>query len=355
MEPTHPDGTPLLTLRERFFKSWIAPAAVVGGVATLVAAALRVRPEPKGQTPAGPAGPPTGPVAAVAPPVPLERRYVLTATIGSQALPAFRESLLDITVGPDDHVHALGDGEIRVFAADGTLVRRWPVADTAEAIGVAPDGRVYVGGAGRIDIFEASGRPAGGFAFGKAGDKPAVSAIKVFNREVLVADPSARIIRRFDAAGREIGLIGDQSKTKTFILPNGRLDIDVDGAGVVLATDSGRHQVSSWAIDGTPLSKFGKFGMIDPADFVGCCNPVNLASTPDGKVVTSEKMVARVKVFEPDGRLLAVIGTEHFDPKCTQIHLAVDSHGRILAADPVRRRIQVFSPAAPGSTQEEPR
>ncbi|MDO8836766.1 MAG: hypothetical protein Q7V01_14290, partial [Vicinamibacterales bacterium] len=44
-----------------------------------------------------------------------------------------------------------------------------------------------------------------------------------------------------------------------------------------------------------------------------------------------------------DGRLLALIGPEHFDPMCTRIHLAVDSHGRIYAADPVRRTITVFS------------
>jgi hypothetical protein len=138
------------------------------------------------------------------------------------------------------------------------------------------------------------------------------------------------------------------------MLPNGRLDVNVDAAGVVRATDTGRHQVTAWTLDGAPLGKFGKFGMQDPADFVGCCNPINVATTPDGKIVTSEKMVARVKVFEPDGRLLAVIGTEHFDPMCTQIHLAVDSKGRILAADPVRRRIQVFSPAAPGGTREVP-
>jgi len=112
--------------------------------------------------------------------------------------------------------------------------------------------------------------------------------------------------------------------------------------------------VTAWTLDGAPVGKFGKFGMQDAADFVGCCNPVNVATTPDGKVVTSEKMVARVKIFEPDGRLLAVIGTEHFDPMCTQIHLAVDSKGRILAADPVRRRIQVFSPAAPGGPREVP-
>ena len=121
------------------------------------------------------------------------------------------------------------------------------------------------------------------------------------------------------------------------------MDLDVDAAGIVRATDTGRHQVTAWALDGTPTARFGKFGMSDPADFVGCCNPVNLATTPDGKVVTAEKMVARVKVYEPDGRLLAVIGPEHFDPKCTQIYLAVDSKGRLLAADPVRREIKVFA------------
>ena len=343
------DGTtPQLSLRERFLKSWFPPAAVVGGIATLILAALRVRPEPRAA-----AAPPSNPAsagAATAQPVSagrFDREYAPAGTIGGTAsLHPFRLNLRGVAVDAADQVIALGDGEIRVFASDGSLLRRWRIADTAECVGVGPDGRVYLGGAGRIDIYERDGRTAGGFTFGKAGDPPAVSAIKVFKTDILVADASARIIRRFDASGRQLGLIGDQNKTKTFILPNGRLDVDVDGAGVVRATDTGRHQVSAWALDGTPLGRFGKFGMSDPADFVGCCNPVNVATTPDGKVVTAEKMVARVKVFEPDGRLLAVIGPEHFDPKCTQIHLAVDAKGRILAADPVRRQITIFAPAA---------
>jgi hypothetical protein len=92
--------------------------------------------------------------------------------------------------------------------------------------------------------------------------------------------------------------------------------------------------------------------MSNPEDFVGCCNPVNLASTPDGKVVTGEKMVARVKVYEPDGKLLAVIGPENFDPNCIHIHLAVDSKGRILAADPVRRQVNIFSLVAKGGSDK---
>jgi hypothetical protein len=73
---------------------------------------------------------------------------------------------------------------------------------------------------------------------------------------------------------------------------------------------------------------------------------VNVALTPDGKVVTAEKMIPRVKVLERDGRLLGFIGPEHFDRMVTQIHLAVDSRGRILAGDPVRRVITVFAPSA---------
>jgi hypothetical protein len=54
-------------------------------------------------------------------------------------------------------------------------------------------------------------------------------------------------------------------------------------------------------------------------------------------------MVARLKVYEPDGKLLAVIGPGPFDSACTHIYLAVDSKGRILAADPVRHEVKVFS------------
>jgi len=92
--------------------------------------------------------------------------------------------------------------------------------------------------------------------------------------------------------------------------------------------------------------------MTDPAHFVGCCNPVNLALTPDGKVVTAEKMIARVKMYEPAGKLITVIGPENFDPTCIHIYLAVDSAGRILAADPVRRTITVFSKTNKGVSSQ---
>ena len=379
MVPTDPKGTPQLTLRERFWKRWFPPAAAVGGLAALVAAALRVRPAPRAHTSVGskapaPAqgptpptpesapvearGPARGRVLSMASPQampPLERQYAPVAAIGrTPSSPPFRQWLSGVATGPSDQVYALGDSEIRVFDSEGRLLRQWRVADSVQCFGVGPDGRVYSGGAGRVEIFGPDGRRSGGFSVGAATSPASLTAVRVAGADILVADASARIIRRFDAAGRPLGLIGDRSKTKSFILPNGYLDVVVDAENRVYATDTGRHQVTTWSVDGTPTGRFGKFGMTDPADFVGCCNPVNLAVTPDGKIVTAEKMIARVKVFEPGGKLIAFIGPEHFDQMATHIHLAVDSKGRILAADPVRREITIFSLAAPSGRLDTP-
>jgi hypothetical protein len=273
-----------------------------------------------------------------------QREYALSAVLcGSASAHPFLRSLTGIAVGPGDAIHALGDGEVRVFASNGEFIRRWPAPQGAACLTVGPDGRVYIGSLGRVDIFDGAGRHASSFDVGEISHPAAITSIKVFHQEILVADASARVIRRYDAAGSHLGDVGNRDKTRGFMLPNRSLDFDVDARGVVRATDTGRHRVASWALDGSFLGAFGAFGQTRPEDFVGCCNPVNLAVAPDGMVVTAEKMVARVKVYEPGGRLLASIGAAHFDPGVTHLHLAVDSKGRVLVADPVRREIAVFA------------
>ena len=271
------------------------------------------------------------------------RRYTPVATLAGRGTAAeFKKSLSGVAVGAAGVIHALGDGEVRVFAANGGVVRAWKAPEQAACLTVAPDGRVLVGAPGRVEIYGATGSRVGGFAAGQSGKPADITAVKVYRENVLVADAAARLVRRYDSNGVERGLIGNRHKTGSFMLPNRSLDFDVDAAGTIYATDTGRHQVTSWTLDGAPVARFGKFGQTKPEDFVGCCNPVNLAVAPDGCVVTAEKVAARVKVFGPDRALLAVIGPEHFDPMCIHIHLAVDSKSQIVAADPVRRTITIF-------------
>ena len=181
----------------------------------------------------------------------LPRLYTRAATVVGPGMPGeFRRSLSGLALGPRDAVYALGDGEVRVFEAGGRLARTWKAPEKASCLGVASDGRVGIGSPGRVDLYNDAGVRSGGFAAGSR-DKPAdVTAIRLVRDDVLVADASARVIRRYDLRGTERGVIGAQNKTGGFMLPNRSIDFDVDGFGVVHATDTGRHQVTSWTLDG---------------------------------------------------------------------------------------------------------
>lgn len=336
---------------DRIRKSWMPLAAVGGALTSFAAAAFRTRPEPRGGSAASGG---TSASADTAPPIPivepdaaLKKRYLQVASIGGAgSLHPFRSSLLDVAVDSHNRIYGLGDDEIRIFAPDGAHLGSFKVPPRTACLDICPDGRIVAGGPGRVDIYGSGGERSGSIAVG-SNEKPAsVTAIKFWKNEILVADATARIIRRYDPNGNILGTIGDKMKTGSFMLPNQWLDIDVAPDGTLYATDTGRHRVTGWLADGSPTVAFGKFGMQDPADFVGCCNPVNIAVAPNGKIVTAEKMIARVKVFDERGNLLAYIGPENFDAKCTHIHLAVDSAGRILAADPLRREIKIFAPSA---------
>jgi hypothetical protein len=42
--------------------------------------------------------------------------------------------------------------------------------------------------------------------------------------------------------------------------------------------------------------------------FTGCCNPAHMAILPDGSFVTYEKGTDKIKVFDPTGSFLCLVG-----------------------------------------------
>jgi sugar lactone lactonase YvrE len=270
-------------------------------------------------------------------------KYSLSLVLGKGSS-LFSHGLTGIAVDAADRIYVLSDGQISIFNPGGDLVRKWKAPEGATCLAVNPDKKVLIGIPGRVAFYNNEGKNLGGFTVGETGKPASITSIKAVRNEILIADATARHIRRFNLEGRQIGELGIKSQPG-FMLPNRSFDIAVDAQGVIWATDPGRHRVSSWNSDGVRIGHFGKFGQQNVADFVGCCNPVNLAIAPDGKIITGEKVKARVKVFGSDGKLLALIGPEHFDQKAAHLYLAVDSKGRIIIADPVRLDVKIFSPA----------
>ena len=122
----------------------------------------------------------------------------------------------------------------------------------------------------------------------------------------------------------------------------------MDAENVIHAPNPGKHRVERYSLDGELLGRFGRFDGRDPAGFSGCCNPTNIALAPEGLVVVTVKAEPGVKVYNADGKLLAVIGADDFDPRCKNMDVAVDSQGRIHVIDTARLYICVYAPDKPG-------
>jgi sugar lactone lactonase YvrE len=254
----------------------------------------------------------------------------------------FSVALNGICVDSKGLIYAVGDSKVKVFDGLGRLQGWWPTEIPGYCVAVRDDSSVYIGEAGQVEIFDASGkristwRDAERLAF--------VTTVGFFKDSVLVADAKDRCIRRFDAAGRWLNDIGKSNRTKGFLIPNGHLDFAIDAQGIIHAPNPGKHRVERYTLNGELLGHFGRFGGRRPEDFPGCCNPTNLALTTQGHVVVTEKAGPRMKVYDADHRLIAMVGSEEFDANCKNMDVAVDSQGRVYVVDTVAASIVVFAP-----------
>ena len=77
--------------------------------------------------------------------------------------------------------------------------------------------------------------------------------------------------------------------------------------------------------------------------FSGCCNPVHVASLPDGSFVTSEKGLLRIKIHNQIGEFVTVVAMpDQFDKDTGDVDIAVNSKGQILVLDPKRKQVRIF-------------
>jgi sugar lactone lactonase YvrE len=254
----------------------------------------------------------------------------------------FREELRGIDVDGHDRLHAVGDSSVMVFDGDGRLLKQWETSLPGFSVAVDEDGRVWVGQWQQVEIYDAEGGLVD--TWRDTERLGLITAIGLAADDVFLADASARWIHRYDRQGTFVNHIGDKHRKGGFHIPNGVVDFAIDRQGILLVANPGMHRVERYTADGKLLGHFGRFDGQDPEGFPGCCNPTNLTVDGTGRVIVSEKAGPRAKVYDPDGRLLAVVSDDAFDPGAKNMDLAVDSRGRIYVADTVKLEICVFAP-----------
>ena len=262
------------------------------------------------------------------------------------------KELRGIAVGPNDRIFVAGDQAIRSFTPEGTPLNQISAGALVRCLAIGMDGTIFAGLKNRVLVLASDGTRKADWA--ELPEGALLTSIAVSSGGVFVADAGRRVIVRYETNGRVASEIGRKDKSRNvpgFIVPSPYFDVAVGADGMLWAANPGQLRMEAYTLDGRFELSWGE-PSLNVTGFCGCCNPVHFALLPDGRFVTSEKGIARIKLYSPDGKIDGVVaGPESFpkyfeNPNATHtgIDVATDSKSRVLIADTLSGEVRIFMP-----------
>jgi hypothetical protein len=261
-----------------------------------------------------------------------------------------------IVIGPEDRVYIAAGNAVSVLSLDGQRLKDIDLGTAARCLAVAGDGTIYAGVRDHVEVFDPKGKRLA--TWESPGKRTWFTGLAVGDSDVFAGDAGSRVVLRYDKSGKLAGRIGEKNKERNvpgLVLPSPYLDVKLGRDGLVRVNNTGRHRVEAYTPGGDLELSWGK-----PTNaiegFCGCCNPVGLALLPDGRYVTCEKGLPRVKVYSAEGTFESVVaGPESFvenakatfvkgteDCRLGGLDAAVDSQQRIYILDLVANDVRVM-------------
>ncbi len=259
-------------------------------------------------------------------------------------------------VGTDRLAVAAGNKVALLDRTSGASSAEIPLNNPVRCVTEGPDGSLYAGLRDHVEVFDAQGKRRATWP-GFAG-RPWISSLAVNAEFAFIADAGNRVVYRCDLTGKAINHIGNRDRDRGipgFVLPSPFLEVELHPDGLLRVTNPGRHLIEAYTFEGDRATAWGRPSM-GIEGFSGCCNPVALAILPDGRFVTCEKGLPRVKVYSQLGEFESVVaGVESFpenakvgsgekpgDGVKASLDAVVDGQGRVFILDTVTGSIRVM-------------
>lgn len=246
-------------------------------------------------------------------------------------------------------VALLSDGRVKVFTKDGEAAGEFDSGlEKAVVVACDPKGTIYVVGlkterrainmrdqtvwrelpmGAALRVLDAGGKRLRDVELKEA---RAISSGCFFNGRLLLADRGSASINLYHPeSGAKMGSVGKGIRSCCGILGFG-----VGSRGEILVANLGAFRVDVYGADGRLQGGFGKRGE-DDNSFHGCCNPVNVAVLPDGRLMTVEKDTTRIKIYDAAGKACEQVlkDVTELVQGCSYIPMAVDAAGNVYLAN----------------------
>ncbi len=256
----------------------------------------------------------------------------------------------------NNQILVAGDRSVKVFKENGEMVHEIQLERPPHCLHVSKDNELFIGLGNHFEIHDFSGnlkvkspRMEGqSFLTGIAVHEDKVYLADAGNREVVVCNREGNVLDRF-------GKKDKQRSNPGFAIPSPYFDLEVTADNQLNIANTGRLRMEVYSLDGVFQSSWGGPGMrIDR--FCGCCNPVYFTRTHEGNFVTSEKGLARINVYDSEGKFKgAVAGPDHLVENKTKsrksltdakakggFDIAVNREGVVFALDPFKQTVRLF-------------
>ncbi len=280
------------------------------------------------------------------------KKYDLSLLKWAEQLPAIPvklDSPIAIAVFDDGNICVAGDKDILILGTDGGELKRIKLEFAIEALGIKGK-TIYAAGKNSVSSLLANGTDAP-VEFLKLSGKAHIVSLAVSDEHLYIADAGNRVVQQYDLKTRKLTRKErDKPDSNEFLIgfnaPSPHMDVAFTSGGELLTVDPGRSKLlirdsygdvlTSWGSEGSHITKF-----------YGCCNPAAIAILDDKSIVTYEKTLQRVKIYDREGKLVEVVaGPNDFTDQPVDTHIvpdiAVDPGGRVLVLDPIRKTLRIF-------------
>lgn len=243
-----------------------------------------------------------------------------------------------MALDPNNRVFITGGKDVVVFNGEHKKEYAFTLPQEAGCIAVDDTGTLYAGFRNGVVLFDDRGNRKAEWA--DLGYQALLTSIAVYGDMVYVADAGNAMVMEFDRSGRLIDYIS--SKNEQFVIPSPYFDIASRKMDSLWVVNPGRGKIVLFDNKNKPVQSIG-FPSNELEGFGGCCNPIHLALLKDGSLVTAEKGIARIKVYDVKGNMTDVVaGPAQFDSGTVIADLAIASNDEIYVLDPKRKGVRIF-------------
>ncbi|MDD2381461.1 MAG: hypothetical protein WCY58_03600 [Mariniphaga sp.] len=241
-------------------------------------------------------------------------------------------------------IYVAGDRLLKIIQLSGNLVSEFPLPEKPVALEVFGE-RIYVAGEHKIRVYDEAGSQTAEWQ--ELDEKSRITALAAIEDIIFVADAGNRKVFRYSKEGELLGGFdgkADADAMHGFIIPSPCFDMDINDEGELWVVNPGLHALENYTYDGNLRSHWENTSM-KPEGFSGCCNPGYFVFLPDGRFVTSEKGLVRIKIYKRSGEFECIVAApEKFADGGKAPDIAVDDQNNIYALDFDQKLIRVFEP-----------